>query len=360
MTRPAPQPGIMDIALYRGGESSIEGRHDVLKLSANENPYGPNPSAARAFEAASKDLHRYPPTDHRALAEAIAEVHDLEADRIICGVGSDEIIHLLCQAYAGPETDVIHTQHGFAMYKISALAAGARPVEAAETNRTVDVDAILSQVSERTRLVFIANPANPSGTMLGDNAVTRLADAIPSEALLVLDGAYAEFAEGYDGGAELARERSNVIMTRTFSKLYGLGGLRVGWGYGPKEVVDVLMRIRGPFNLSAAQLDAAEAAVRDRDWAEAAADRNAMERARLQAALAAIGIPADRSHTNFLLARFTDAQEARSADAHLRDAGIIVRYVAGYGFPECLRITIGKEDDNDRVIAALTAFKEAQ
>ena len=348
----------MDIALYKGGESALEGRDDVLKLSANENPYGPNPAAIAAFQAASGDLHRYPPTDHASLATAIAEVHGLEAERIICGVGSDEIIHLLCQAYAGPETEVIHTRHGFAMYKISALAAGATPVEAAESNRCVDVDAILGQVSDATRLVFIANPANPSGTMLGNNALTQLADALPAHVMLVLDGAYAEFAEGYDGGAEFARTRSNVIMTRTFSKLYGLGGLRVGWAYGPEDVIDVLMRLRGPFNLSAAQLSAAEAAVRDRDWAEKAVDLNASERARLQKALAALNIPSDRSHTNFVLARFADAKEAKAVDAHLREAGIIVRHVAGYGFPESLRITVGRPEDNDRVIATLTAFKE--
>lgn len=358
MTRPEPQPGLMDIALYKGGESKIAGRDDALKLSANENPYGPNPAALAAYTAAAGDLHRYPPTDHSPLANAIAEVHGLEPERIICGVGSDEIIHFLCQCYAGPGTEVIHTRHGFAMYQISAQAAGATPVEADESNRTVDVDAILGQVTDATRLVFIANPANPAGTMLGDNALTRLADSLPSNVILVLDGAYAEFADGYDGGAELARTRPNVVMTRTFSKLYGLGGLRVGWAYGPEEIIDVLLRIRGPFNLSAAQLAAAEAAVRDRDWANAIATANASERARLQKALAGVGIPSDRSHANFVLARFRDADDAKAADAHLRSAGIIVRYVANYGFPDALRITIGTPQDNDRVIAALTAFKE--
>jgi histidinol-phosphate aminotransferase len=255
MTLITPQPGIMDITLYQGGASHVAGLDNVVKLSSNENPLGPSDAAIEAFRRASFDLHRYPSSDHGPLRAAIAEVHDLDADRIICGAGSDEVIAFLCQAYAGPDTEVIHTEHGFGMYRINALAAGATPVEVAERERVTDVDAILAACTDKTRLVFIANPNNPTGTMIGAGEIARLADGIPDGALLILDGAYAEFVEAYDGGAALVDSRQNVFMTRTFSKLYGLGGLRVGWGYGPQHVIDVLNRVRGPFNVSQAALN---------------------------------------------------------------------------------------------------------
>ena len=276
-----PQPGIENIVLYKGGESRLEGREDVLKLSSNENPFGAPETAKAAFARSVVTLHRYPSTDHAALRAAIAEVHALDAGRIICGAGSDEIIGFICQCYAGPGDEVIHTEHGFSMYRISALAAGATPVEVSETVRTVDVDAILAAVTDRTRIVFIANPANPTGTMIGPAETERLADALAPGVLLVLDGAYAEYADGFDGGAALAETRPNVVMTRTFSKLYGLGGLRIGWGYGPQGVIDTLNRVRGPFNLSETQLVTAEAAVRDRAWAERCGTENARLRENL-------------------------------------------------------------------------------
>jgi histidinol-phosphate aminotransferase len=357
MTRITPQPGILDIALYEGGKSAIAGRDDVLKLSSNENPRGPSPAALDALRASADSLHRYPSTDHADLRAAIADVHGIDADRIICGVGSDEILAFLCNAYAGPGTEVLYTEHGFSMYRILGLGAGATPVVAPERDRTVDVDALLSHATDRTRLVFIANPANPAGTMPSSADVERLADGLPDTCLLVLDGAYAEFAEGYDGGARLVETRENVVMTRTFSKLYGLGGLRIGWGYGPRSVIDVLNRLRGPFNLSTAQLVAAEAAVRDRGFVAETLRETGIQRARLRQALQAQGIACDESHANFLLARFTDAAEAAAADAHLQAEGILVRRVAGYGFPEALRITVGSEADTTRLIAALARFR---
>ena len=303
------------------------------------------------------DLHRYPVTDHRALRQAIGEVWGLDPDRIICGVGSDEIIHFLCQAYAGPKDEVIHTEHGFAMYRISALAAGARPVEVPERERTADVDAILAACTKRTRLVFLANPSNPTGTMIPLSEVARLADGLPAQALLVLDGAYAEYVEDYDAGAALIAARGNVVMTRTFSKIYGLGGLRVGWGYGPRPVIDVLNRIRGPFNLSTAALVAAEAAVRDIAWVRRCRTENAKWRDWLARTLAEMGVPSDVATANFVLARFADPAEAVACDAHLRSEGIIVRRVAGYKLPHCLRITVGDEASCRRVAHAIGQFK---
>ncbi len=357
MTKITPQPGIMDIALYEGGASHVEGKSNVLKLSSNENPLGASDAAKEAFSRAVHDLHRYPNTDHAALRAAIGEVWGLDPAQIICGVGSDEIIHFLCQAYAGPKDEVIHTAHGFAMYRISALAAGAKPVEVPERERVTDVDAILNACTRRTRLVFVANPNNPTGTMIGAGEVRRLAEGLPPQALLVLDGAYAEYVDGYDAGVALIAERENVVMTRTFSKIYGLGGLRVGWGYGPRPVIEVLNRIRGPFNLSSAALAAAEAAVRDTAYTSKCRTENARWRDWLAGALAEMGVPSDTSTANFVLARFADAAEAEACDAHLRSEGIIVRRVAGYKLPHCLRITVGDESACRRVAHAVGQFK---
>lgn len=357
---PRPQPGITQIELYQGGASKLAGIENVVKLSSNENPFGPSEAAIKAYGRAGHELHRYPNTDHHNLRHAIAEVHGLDADRIICGVGSDEIITFLCQAYAGPGDEVIHTEHGFSMYRISALAAGATPVCVPERERTVDVDAILAAVTEATRLVFIANPANPTSTMVGKKELTRLAKKLPSHVVLVLDGAYAEYVEDFDGGAALVDAYANVVMTRTFSKIYGLGGLRIGWGYARREIIEVLNRIRGPFNLSTTQLDVAEAAVRDRAHVEKCRNENTRLRAWLSEALSEHGVPSDTSFANFVLARFRDEAEATAVDEHLKTQGIIVRRVGGYGLPHCLRITVGDEPSCRRVAHLIGEFMGAK
>lgn len=354
-----PQPGIMDIALYQGGASHVAGVDNALKLSSNENPFGPSPAAIKAYEQAGRQLHLYPSADHAELRGAIGEVYGLDPARIICGAGSDEIIAFLCQAYAGQGDEVVHTEHGFAMYRISALAAGATPIEVKEHERVTDVDAILAACTDKTRLVFIANPNNPTGTMIGPADVARLAEGIPAQALLVLDGAYAEYIEGYDAGAALIDARQNVVMTRTFSKIYGLGGLRIGWGYGPAHVMDVIARVRGPFNLSSSALAAAEAAVRDVAYIDHCRAENARCRTWLADALAEIGVPSDVSLANFILARFTSQAEAEACDTYLQSQGLIVRRVAGYKLPTCLRITVGDESGCRRVVHAIRQFKEA-
>ncbi|MBS8225804.1 histidinol-phosphate transaminase [Vannielia litorea] len=359
MSAPIPQPGISEIALYQSGKSTFQGVENPLKLSANENPFGCSPRVAEAIAAELAGLHRYPGTDHKILRDAIARTHDLPADQLICGVGSDEILHLVAQAYAGPGDEVVYTEHGFSVYPIVARAAGATPVVAPERDRVADVDAILSASNKKTKIVYLANPNNPTGTMIGGNEVARLADGLPEGCLLVLDGAYAEFVEGFDGGASLAASRDNVLMTRTFSKLYGLGGLRVGWGFGAKEIIDTLTRIRGPFNLSNLQISGAVAALQDTEFSEKSRSENTRNRAFLASGLAAIGIPSDTSSANFILARFKSAEEADAAFNHLGKQGLIVRQVGGYGLPECLRITVGTEDNCRAVIAALTSFKAA-
>jgi len=360
MSKITPQPGISDIDLYQGGASTVAGQSNVLKLSSNENPFGPSPKAIDALRKSAHEMHRYPSTDHAALRKAIAEVHGLWSDNIICGVGSDEIITFLCQAFAGVGDEVLYTEHGFAMYKISALAVGATPVEVAERNRVVNVDAILEAAGDKTKLVFIANPANPTGTMISEADVRKLAEGLPAHTLLVLDGAYAEFVDGYDGGARLTHTYDNTFITRTFSKLYGLGGLRVGWGYGPKYIVDTLNRIRGPFNLSAPALAAAEASVRDTEFAKKIRADNTRLRAWLAAALAEHGISSDTSMANFILARFANQAEAEACDDYLKSQGILVRRVAGYKLPHCLRITVGDEASCRRVAHAIGQFKDGK
>ncbi|ATF17561.1 histidinol-phosphate transaminase [Phaeobacter gallaeciensis] len=357
MTHIAPQPGILDIALYEGGAAHVKGMSNVTKLSSNENPLGPSPKAIEAMQAAVAQMHRYPSSDHSGLRQAIGEVYGLLVEQIICGAGSDEIITFLCQAYAGPGDEVLFTEHGFAMYRISALAAGATPVEVVERDRVTDVDALLAGCTERTRLVFIANPNNPTGTMIGAADLARLADGLPNGALLVLDGAYAEYVEGYDAGAALVANRDNVVMTRTFSKIYGLGGARVGWGYAPKPVIDVLNRVRGPFNLSSTALAGAEAAVRDTEYTEHCRQENAKWRSWLAEALAELGIPSDTSCANFILARFASPEEAGACDAFLQSRGLIVRRVTGYKLPAALRITVGDETACKALVAAVKAFK---
>ena len=352
-----PQPGILDIALYEGGKATVAGMTNVVKLSSNENPFGPSDRAKEAFQRSVHQIHRYPSTDHASLRGAIAEVHKLDAARVVCGVGSDEIINLLCQAYAGPKDEVVFTEHGFRLYQISTLAAGATPVEVSERDRTTDVDAILRACNRRTKLVFIANPNNPTGTMISAAEVSRLAAGLPPQAILVLDGAYAEFVENFDAGVSLVEARENVVMTRTFSKIYGLGGLRIGWGYGPKEIIDVLNRIRQPFNLSNAQLDVAEAAVRDQDHVARCRADNARMRHWLAVALAERGVPSDTSMANFILARFAGPEEAEACDAFLQAQGLIVRRVSSYNLPHCLRITIGDESSCRRVAHAIAQFK---
>jgi histidinol-phosphate aminotransferase len=355
-----PQPGILDIALYQGGQAHVAGVANAVKLSSNENPFGASDRAKEVFVRTAHTLHRYPSTDHAGLRKAIADVHGLDADRVICGAGSDEIITFLCQAYAGPKDEVVFTEHGFLMYRISAMAAGATPVEVQERERTTDVDAILAACNRRTRLVFIANPNNPTGTMISQAEIQRLAEKLPPQALLVLDGAYVEYVDGHDAGLSIIEARENVVMTRTFSKIYGLGGLRIGWGYGPKHVIDVLNRIRGPFNLSTTQQDVAEAAVQDRDFVARCRSENARLRTWLASALAELGVPSDTSMANFILARFASADEANACDDFLQSKGLIVRRVAGYKLPHCLRITIGDEASCRRVAHAVAQFKGAK
>jgi len=346
----------MEIAPYVGGKSHAAGANRTIKLSSNENPLGPSPAARAAFAAAAEGLALYPDGSATALRRAIAETHGLEPGRVVCGAGSDELIALLCKAYAGPGDEVLYSQHGFLMYRLSALAAGATPVVATEADLTTDVDALIREITPRTRLVFLANPNNPTGTMVDAAALARLADALPQAALLVLDAAYAEYVRdrGYDGGIGLVRARDNVVMTRTFSKIHGLAALRLGWAYAPDHVIDVLNRVRGPFNVSAPALAAGEAAIRDRDYIEHCAIQNEVWRDWLAKELKAAGFGVVPSFANFLLVEI--GEHAPTADEYLQRRGIVVRRMEGYGLPRHLRISIGDEAACRAVAEAMRAF----
>lgn len=351
------QPGILEIEPYVGGKGSMDGQANSVKLSSNENPLGASPSVRDAVVEIAGRTAVYPNSDHTDLRLGLAKAHQLDADRIVCGNGSDEIITFLCQAFAGEGEEVLFTEHGFSMYRICALAASATPVEVAENERVTDVDALIEGCTDQTRILFLANPNNPTGTFVSVSEIERLVDGVPSHVLVVLDGAYAEYVDGYDGGASLVESRENVVMTRTFSKVYGLGGLRLGWAYAPERVVDILHRVRGPFNVNSVALAAGLAAVQDTDYLAHCLAENAKARAVLANGLAKIGIPSDPSEGNFILARFTDEAEADAANEMLAQNGLIVRQVKGYGLPDCLRMTVGKMADCRRIISVLTDFK---
>lgn len=361
MGSPVARPGILDIEPYVGGESAIPGVERIIKLASNESALGPSPAAVAALRASAAEIHRYPDGACLALRGALGDLHRLEAGRIVCGAGSDELIGLLCRAYAGPGDEVMHTRHGFLMYPIAAKAAGATPVSVAETRLTADVDAILGGVSARTRIVFIANPNNPTGTYLPAEALTRLRAGLRDDILLVIDAAYAEFIDrgDYTSGFELVDGGANVVVTRTFSKIFGLGGLRLGWAYCPPAIADVLNRSRNPFNVSAPAQAAGLAALADGDFVARSQAHNARWRAWLSERLRELGLDVADSFANFVLARFADPGVADAADAFLKSRGIIVRRMASYRLPDALRITIGREDELAAVADALKAFADA-
>ena len=354
-----PRPGILEIAPYVGGASQIEGANRVIKLSANENPFGPSQAAVDAYRGIADELGLYPES-HVPLAAAIAEVHRLDASHIVLGNGSDELIALLCKAYAGEGDEVLYSEHGFLMYRLSALAAGATPVSAPERELTLDVDAMIAAMTERTRLVFVANPNNPTGTMVGRAEIERLSDALPSKALLVIDAAYAEYLRpGEDDGAlALAAARDNVVTTRTFSKIYGLAALRLGWCYAPQHVVAVLHRVRGPFNVTRPALVAGEAAVRDQAYVEQCRVTNEVWRDWLAKEIDAVdGLSVTPSRANFVLVNA--GERVGALDGHLQARGLIARRVNGYGLPEHLRISIGDEEACRLVADAVASFPGA-
>ena len=357
---PIARPGILDIEAYVPGESKVPGGVTPAKLSSNETPLGPSPKAIEAFKAAASGLERYPDGQATVLRQAIAHRYGLDASRIVCGSGSDELLGLLARGYLGPGDEAIYTTHGFLVYRIAILTNGATPVIAPETDLHTNVDAILACVTPRTRVVFLANPNNPTGTYIPISEVRRLRAGLRDDILLVLDAAYAEYVSNndYEAGIELVASTSNTVMTRTFSKIYGLAALRIGWVYCPPGIADVLNRIRGPFNMSAPALACGAAAMDDVAHADAAKAHNDVWLPRVANNLASMGFKVTPSVANFVLFHLpTDRKvTADGADAYLKSQGVIVRKVGAYGFPNALRMTIGSQSDNQRALAALKAY----
>jgi histidinol-phosphate aminotransferase len=357
-SRPQPRAELMAIATYVPGKSAPAGPAKTYKLSSNESPLGPSPKAVQAFRDAAAALAFYPDGSAEALRSAIGERHGLDPARLICGDGSDELLGLLAHAFLKPGDEALYSQYGFLSYPIAIRAAGATPVTAPERNFSADVDALLARVTDKTRLVFLANPNNPTGSLLPRGELKRLHAGLPSDTLLVIDAAYAEYVEdaAYEPGAELVDAFENVVMTRTFSKAYGLAGARLGWAYAREYVIDALNRIRGPFNVNAPAQAAGVAALGDPEHLASAVAHNARWLPWLKREISALGLEVPPSAGNFLLIRFRDASQARRADAALTLAGFVLRGMDGYGLPDCLRLTVGEEDANTGVVAALKRF----
>jgi histidinol-phosphate aminotransferase len=350
----------MDISVYTPGKSKSPEGIKLHKLSSNETPLGPSPLARQAMIAAADNLELYPDGSAKSLRNAIAAVYGLNPDNLVCGSGSDEILSLIGLAFLEPGDEVIFTEHGFLMYRIIALSCSAVPVSVKESAEKADVDNILAAVTSKTKLVFLANPNNPTGTYLPIDEVRRLQAALPSSVLLVLDAAYAEYVRrnDYESGIELVSASSNVIMTRTFSKIHGLAALRIGWCYAPKAIIDILERVRGPFNVNSAAIAAGSAAIADRQHIDKAIQHNDIWLGRLTAEFEAMGLRVTPSVGNFILLHFPDMSEksADKADIFLSQRGMVLRAVHGYGFPNALRMTIGSGEANLAVIAALKEF----
>ncbi len=359
-TAPIARPGILDIAAYVPGESKVPGGLTPAKLSSNETPLGPSPAAIEAFKAAAGELERYPDGQATRLREAIARRYGLDAARIVCGSGSDELLGLLARGYLGPGDEAIYTAHGFLVYRIAILTNGATPVVVPERHLKTDVDAILGAVTPKTRMVFIANPNNPTGSYIPIEEVRRLRAGLRSDILLVLDAAYSEYVSrnDYEAGIELVATTPNTVMTRTFSKIYGLAALRIGWAYCPPEVADVLNRIRGPFNLSSPAIAAGAAAIEDLAHLERAKRHNDIWLPWVESELKKLGLAVTPSVANFVLMHFPEGngKTASGADDFLKSQGLILRKVGAYGFPNALRMTIGSEQDNKRAIDALRRY----
>ncbi|MFK7903064.1 MAG: histidinol-phosphate transaminase [Nitratireductor sp.] len=355
-----PKKGVLDIEAYVPGKSKAPANVKLHKLSSNETPLGPSPKAKEALISIASNLETYPDGEAFELREAIAKTHGLNVENILCGNGSDEILSLVGGAFLKADDEVIFTEHGFLVYRIVTLANSCTPVVVKEKNYTTDVDAIIAAITPKTRMVFLANPNNPTGTYISFDEVKRLHAALPENVILVLDGAYAEYVRrnDYEAGIELVSAANNVLLTRTFSKIFGLASLRIGWCYGPSHIIDAMNRIRGPFNLNSGAIAAGKAAIMDRAFLEKAIDFNEEWVERVTIELEKLGLSVTPSVGNFILVHFsTEAgKTAADADDFLTQRGLILRRVTGYGLPNALRMTIGLETSNQLVIDALAEF----
>ncbi len=355
---PAPKSGILDIAPYIGGKSKLDGVAEPIKLSSNENALGCSAKAVAAFEAAKGKLFRYPDGHANPLREAVAAYHQLEPERLLFGNGSDEVFALLNQTWLEAGDNIVTGEHGFLAYRISALACQAEVRLATEPNQRVDINALLDLVDDRTKIVYVSNPANPTGTWNTPEEISDLRARLDPSILLVIDEAYAEFVDEptWDTAFPLARGLDNMVVTRTFSKIHGLAGLRVGFGYCPLGVIGAIDRIRLPFNVNLPAQYAAVAALSDQAHIDTSKAQILNWHPRLLQAIGALGFDVRKGIGNFVLIHFRGEEEAVRANEFLMTQGLIVRHVANYGLPQCLRVTIGKDEENQAFLEALGKF----
>ena len=360
-----PRDGIHGISRYKGGKGSQA--IGAIKLSSNESPLGPSDKAIKAYIDSAKSLSIYPDGNSTLLKEKIAELHNINVNNIICGAGSDEILNLIAAAYLMPGDEVIFSEHAFLLYKIITLANNGTPIAAKEDGLKANIDNIISCVTKKTKIVFIANPNNPTGSYLNKNELYELRDRLPESVLLVIDGAYAEYAqeEDYIDGKSLISDAVNTVMTRTFSKVYALAALRIGWAYAPSHIIETLNKIRGPFNLSTAAINAGAAALDDQDHVKKSVDFNTEEKVNLLEEYREIMIPTTGGAANFLLLDLTnidfigfmgDQEIAENMNKYLIHNNIYVRNVADYGLSCHLRITIGKREQNNFVLEKIREY----
>ncbi len=359
MTSPGPRPEILSISPYVGGEASVIGVNRSYKLSSNEGAFGMPPLAQVALRDIAAEGFRYPDGGADALRAEIGAYWGLDPAKIVCGAGSDDLLYHLCLAYGGPGRDIVMSAHGFTIYHIAGVYAGSNVIKVPEQNLQPDLEAILAAVTPAVKVVFLANPNNPTGAMITEQDMERFRAALPSDVLLVIDSAYAEYVSraDYNAGERLVDATDNTIMTRTFSKIFGLGGIRLGWSYGPPAVNDVLHRVRAAFSVSVAAQAAGVAALREPGWVEKGRAHNDVWRPKLAAGIQAAGIRVHPGEGNFVLADFGTPEKAAAADQFMRQRGLILRRVISYGLPQCLRITVGTEEECGLVIAGLTAFQ---
>ena len=359
MSLPKPKPGILEISTYVGGNSDIPGDAKFIKLASNEGALGPSPKAIEAYIQESDKMHRYPDGNSKKLRNALAVAYGLDPNRIVCGSGSDELLDLLARAYAGVGDEVIHTEHGFLMYPISAKGVGATPVAVPEKNLHADVDALIRQAGQNTKILFLANPNNPTGTYLPNSEIRRLRQGLPQHVLLVIDAAYAEYVSknDYNSGSQLVDEFDNVVMTRTFSKIFALGGLRLGWAYCPKAIADVINRLRGPFNVNSPALAAGLAALEDVSFTNKVRKHTEKWFIWTKKKLTLLGLEVPSEVGNFLLVRFpATGKTASKTNEFLKSRGLIVRGMDRYGLHNYLRITIGREMEMRALVSAMEEY----
>ena len=362
MATPQPLTGLKNIAPYVAGESELTGFDRVIKLASNEGAFGPSKKVLEALTYSSHDFYRYPDGDCTELRELLANKNSLPKDNIICGAGSDELINLLCRSYAGLGDEILYSAHGFAMYPIYGRTVCATVIAAPENDITVDVDQLLGHVTDKTKLLFIANPNNPTGTYIPKSEIQRLIDLLPKTVLLVLDAAYSEFVdrEDYSDGMEFVAKHENVVMLRTFSKIYGMAGLRLGWMYAPDSIIDIINRMRSPFNVSYSAIVAGIAAMKDDEFLLMSQEHNKRWLEWTTNNIRALGLEVPDSFCNFVLVRFPQDLgrnlNAESADIFLKSKGIIVRRMGGYGLPNALRISIGLGEEMEITVNALKEF----